>query len=127
MTTWAFCDETGEIQERRFVGSERLAKLNARGLTLIEGGELNPLSQRVDVEALAAAGKNANPADFVVTRPDAAERLLGRQVELVARRAMTDHQRVRQLLSDLEAADRMMQQGELSSAEMATLQKFRVR
>jgi hypothetical protein len=123
MTTWAFCDETGEIQERRFVGSERLAKLNARGLTLIEGGELNPLSQRVDVEALAAA----NPADFVVTRPDAAERLLGRQVELVARRAMTDHQRVRQLLSDLEAADRMMQQGELSSAEMATLQKFRVR
>lgn len=67
MTVWSFYDpKTGALAARTFRGRDKLLTLNTpAGLAPIEG-QLDPLSQRVDVEALAASDSADHPSNFIV-------------------------------------------------------------
>jgi hypothetical protein len=66
MTTSFFDPVTGAISGRTVGCSDKLLAINTpRGLVAIEG-EFDADTQRVDVEALAKAGPDARPEDFVV-------------------------------------------------------------
>lgn len=149
MKAWTLCDPvtglfTGAIvrcSDDQIEANSR-SKHDRRPLLAVEGW-FDHRSQRLDVALLEASkGDLSPPQDFVVdhqppkpsddhewiaTNPGWADRAAQRwrwvkKPEAVQRER--DEQRVRQFIADLETTERFADEGRLSAAQRATLERF---
>jgi hypothetical protein len=79
--------ETGRFTGRRFLCPARAVEANTlEGCGAVEG-RFDPRTHRVDVEALADAGDDAHPEDFVVSYERPAAEVEAEQRDVAARAA----------------------------------------